>query len=40
MKAIGHSHYSGKTGELFPDLSTITTALQIADSIIVRIKRD
>lgn len=38
MKAIGHSHYSGKTGELFPDLSTITTALQIADSIIVRIK--
>ncbi len=40
MKAIGHSHYSGKTGELFPDLSTITTALQIADSIIVRIKRN
>lgn len=38
MKPTGHSHYSGKTGELFPDLSTITTALQIADSIIVRIK--
>ncbi len=38
MKAIGHSHYSGKTGELFPDLNTITTALNIADSIIVRIK--
>jgi hypothetical protein len=38
MKPIGHSHYSGKTGELFTDLSTITTALQIADSIIVRIK--
>ena len=38
MKPIGHSHYSGKTGELFPDLSTITTALNIADSIIVRIK--
>jgi hypothetical protein len=37
MKVIGHSHYSGKTGELFPDLSTITTALNIADSIIVRI---
>jgi len=38
MKPIGHSHYSGKTGELFPDLSTLTTALNIADSIIVRIK--
>jgi hypothetical protein len=38
MKAIGHSHYSGKTGELFPDISTLTTALTIADSIIVRIK--
>ncbi len=38
MKPAGHSHYSGKTGELFTDLSTLTTALQIADSIIVRIK--
>lgn len=37
MKPIGHSHYSGKTGELFTDLSTITTALRIADSIIVRV---
>jgi len=34
--AIGHSHYSGKTGELFPDLSTITTALQIVNSLTVR----
>jgi hypothetical protein len=38
MKPVGHSHYSGKTGELFPDLSTLTTALSIADSIIVRIR--
>jgi hypothetical protein len=38
MKPIGYSHYSGKTGELFPDLSTLTTALRIADSIIVRVK--
>jgi hypothetical protein len=38
MNAIGHSHYSGKTGELFTDLSTLTTALQIADSIIVKIR--
>ncbi len=38
LKPIGHSHYSGKTGELFPDLSTLTTALYIADSIIVRVR--
>ena len=38
MNPVGHSHYSGKTGELFPDLSTLTTALNIADSIVVRIK--
>ena len=38
MRPVGHSHYSGKTGELFTDLSTLTTALQIADSIIVRIR--
>jgi hypothetical protein len=38
MKPAGHSHYSGKTGELFTDLSTLTTALQIADSVIVRIR--
>ncbi|MEZ4999349.1 MAG: hypothetical protein R2744_01280 [Bacteroidales bacterium] len=36
MKPIGHSHHSGATGELFPDLSTLTTALHIADSITVR----
>jgi hypothetical protein len=38
MKPVGHSHYSGMTGELFPDLSTLTTALQIADSIIVKVR--
>jgi hypothetical protein len=38
MKLIGYSHYSGITGELFTDLSTFTTALSIADSVIVRIK--
>ena len=38
MKAIGYSHPSGMTGELFSDLSTLTTALSIADSVIVRIK--
>lgn len=38
MKVIGHSHYSGLTGELFTDVSTLSTALSIADSVIVRIK--
>lgn len=35
MKAVGHSHPSGATGEMFPDLGTLTTALDIADSIYV-----
>jgi hypothetical protein len=38
LKPIGQSHYSGKTGELFMDLSTITTALHIAEQIIVTVK--
>lgn len=38
MKLIGHSHYSGKNGELFEDTSTLTTALEIAKSIFVIIE--
>jgi len=38
MNPVGHSHYSGKTGELYTDMSTLTTALKIADSITVRIR--
>jgi hypothetical protein len=37
MKPIGHSHYSGADGSLDTDLSTITTALQIAKKITVKI---
>lgn len=37
MKAIGHSHWSGKTGELFKDLSTLTTALEITERAFVRV---
>lgn len=37
MKPIGHSHYSGKDGSLTSDLSTITTALDIANRIVVKI---
>ncbi|MCU0376866.1 MAG: hypothetical protein MUC78_01265 [Bacteroidales bacterium] len=39
MKPVGHSHPSGQTGELFTDLGTLTTALQIADSIVVRVRK-
>ena len=38
LKVAGHSHYSGKTGELFTDISTITTALDIAKEITVIIR--
>ncbi len=37
MHLIGHSHWSGKTGELFTDLSTITTAKDIVKSAVVKI---
>ncbi|TVR40768.1 MAG: hypothetical protein EA394_07485 [Bacteroidia bacterium] len=36
---IGHSHWSGENGNLYEDLGTITTALDIAESIRVRIPR-
>ncbi len=39
LRPVGHSHPTGATGELFSDLSTITTALQIADSVVVRIRK-
>jgi hypothetical protein len=35
LKPIGHSHPSGKTGELFTDISTFTTALNIAKKVTV-----
>lgn len=38
LKPIGHSHYSGKNGDLYPDISTITTALHIAELITVTVK--
>ncbi|MEE4198623.1 MAG: hypothetical protein V2I54_13370 [Bacteroidales bacterium] len=39
MKPVGHSHYSGKDGALYPNISTLSTALQIADRILVSIRR-
>jgi len=39
LEAIGHSHYAGENGQLYPDLSTLTTALEIAEEIRVEFKR-
>jgi hypothetical protein len=38
LKPIGHSHYSGASGELFSDISTLTTALNIASDIWVEVE--
>ena len=38
MKPIGHSHPYGANGNLYPDISTLTSALKIAEKIIIRIK--
>ncbi len=37
LQPIGHSHWSGKNGKLYEDLSTITTALDITKSVKLRI---
>ena len=39
MKLIGHSHWAGKTGELFTDLSSITTAKDIVKSVKIKVER-
>ncbi len=36
--AIGHGNPSGTNGELYSDLSTLTTALKITDKILIKIK--
>jgi hypothetical protein len=38
LTPIGHSHFSGRDGKVYTDLSTITTALQIVKEITVVIK--
>lgn len=39
MQAIGHSHYSGNDGNIYKDLSTLTTALEIVGKITVQLSR-
>jgi hypothetical protein len=38
LNPIGHGHYSGKDGLLYTDISTMTTATNIFDSIILQVK--
>lgn len=38
LNPIGHGHPSGKTGDLFTDLTTLSTAKEIIEKITVRIK--
>jgi hypothetical protein len=37
MEVVGRSHHSGANGELYDDIHTLTTALHIAEEIVVRI---
>jgi len=39
MNLVGNGHHSGQTGELFADMSKLTTANQIVERIVVGIKR-
>jgi hypothetical protein len=38
LNPIGHGHYSGKDGKLYTDISMLTTATNIFDSIILHIQ--
>lgn len=39
LNPIGHSHYAGNDGELYTDLSTLTTAKEIVGKVIAKIKK-
>jgi hypothetical protein len=39
LNPIGHSHYAGADGMLYTNLKTFTTALEIFDSIMLKIKK-
>lgn len=38
LNPIGHGHYAGEDGNLYTDLTTLTTALQILDKVSVSIQ--
>jgi len=37
MELVEHGHYSGKYGNLYKDLSKITTAKEIVDRVLLKI---
>ena len=37
LEVIGHSHYAGRTGELFTDLSTLTSGLEIVSNLSIKL---
>jgi len=39
LNPIGHGHHAGRDGAIDPDLSKLTTALEILDGVIVRVTR-
>jgi hypothetical protein len=40
LKVIGRGHHSGQSGELYSDLSNMTTALELVDRVIVEVKKN
>jgi len=38
MELIGHGHHSGQTGEIYEDLSSLTTAKEIVERVVVGVK--
>lgn len=40
MQLIGHGHHSGQNGEVYKDLSTLTTALELVERIVVGVKKE
>lgn len=39
MDLMGHGHHSGQTGDIYTDLSQLTTAKNIVERIVVGVKR-
>jgi len=37
MELVGRGHHSGKTGDIYPDLENLTTALQLVDKLRVEV---
>ena len=38
MEVVGHGHHSGQNGDVYPDTSKLTTALELVERILVTYK--